>query len=159
MKRIFNVQVENRAGVLSKIAGLFARRCYNIDSLVVGETDDRTVSCMTIVSSGDERIMQQIEKQLNKKLDVIKVKTFEEQESICKELMMMRIKYNSDNRKDIVENCAILGAKIVDMSTTAFLIEFCDTPDKIDLFIRMMRPLGIGEVSRTGVLAMPKCVD
>jgi len=159
MKRIFNVQVENRAGVLSKIAGLFARRCYNIDSLVVGETDDRTISCMTIVSSGDERIMQQIEKQLNKKLDVIKVKTFEEQESICKELMMMRIKYNSDNRKDIVENCSILGAKIVDMSTTAFLIEFCDTPEKIDLFIRMMRPLGISEVSRTGVLAMPKCVD
>lgn len=159
MKRIFNVQVENRSGVLSKIAGLFARRCYNIDSLVVGETDDRTVSCMTIVSSGDERIMQQIEKQLNKKLDVIKVKTFEETESICKELMMMRIKYNADNRKDIVENCSILGAKIVDMSTSAFLIEICDTPEKIDLFIRMMRPLGINEVARTGVLALPKCVD
>jgi len=159
MKRIFSVQVENRAGVLSKIAGLFARRCYNIDSLVVGETDDRTISCMTIVSSGDERIMQQIEKQLNKKLDVIKVKTFEETESISKELMMMRIKYNADNRKDIVENCSILGAKIVDMSTSAFLIEICDTPEKIDLFIRMMRPLGISEVARTGVLAMPKCVD
>jgi len=159
MKRIFSVQVENRAGVLSKISGLFARRCYNIDSLVVGETDDKTVSCMTIVSSGDERIMQQIEKQLNKKLDVIKVKTFEETESISKELMLMRIKYNSDNRKDIVENCSILGAKIVDMSTSAFLIEICDTPEKIDLFIRMMRPLGISEVARTGVLALPKCVD
>jgi len=159
MKRIFSVQVEHRAGVLSKISGLFARRCYNIDSLVVGETDDKTVSCMTIVSSGDERIMQQIEKQLNKKLDVIKVKTFEETESISKELMLMRIKYNSDNRKDIVENCSILGAKIVDMSTSAFLIEICDTPEKIDLFIRMMRPLGISEVARTGVLALPKCVD
>lgn len=159
MKRIFSVQVENRSGVLSKISGLFARRCYNIDSLVVGETEDKTVSCMTIVSSGDERIMQQIEKQLNKKLDVIKVKTFEEQESICKELMMMRVKYNNSNRKDITETCSILGAQIVDMSTTAFLIQICDTPEKVNLFIRMMLPFGISEVARTGTLALPKCAD
>ncbi len=159
MKRIFSVLVENRSGVLSKISGLFARRCYNIDSLVVGETDDKAVSCMTIVSSGDERIMQQIEKQLNKKLDVIKVKTFEESESICKELLMLRVKYNNTNRKDIIENCSILGAQIVDMSMTAFLIQICDSPEKVDLFIRMMQPFGISEVARTGTLALPKCVD
>ena len=159
MKRIFSVLVENRSGVLSKISGLFARRCYNIDSLVVGETDDKAVSCMTIVSSGDERIMQQIEKQLNKKLDVIKVRTFEEPECISKELLMMRVKYNSTNRKDIIENCAILGAQIVDMSTSAFLIRVCDAPEKVDLFIRMMQPFGISEVARTGTLALPKCVD
>ena len=98
MKKIFSVQVENRSGVLSKISGLFARRCYNIDSLAVGETEVKDVSCMTIVSSGDEQIMQQIEKQLNKKLDVIKVKTFEESESVSRELLMMRLKYNSTNR-------------------------------------------------------------
>ena len=159
MKRIFSVLVENRSGVLSKISGLFARRCYNINSLVVGETDDKAVSCMTIVSSGDERIMQQIEKQLNKKLDVIKVRTFEEPECISKELLMMRVKYNSTNRKDIIENCAILGAQIVDMSTSAFLIQVCDAPEKVDLFIRMMQPFGISEVARTGTLALPKCVD
>ena len=159
MKRIFSVLVENRSGVLSIISGLFARRCYNIDSLVVGETDDKAVSCMTIVSSGDERIMQQIEKQLNKKLDVIKVRTFEEPECISKELLMMRVKYNSTNRKDIIENCAILGAQIVDMSTSAFLIQVCDAPEKVDLFIRMMQPFGISEVARTGTLALPKCVD
>ena len=159
MKRIFSVLVENRSGVLSKISGLFARRCYNIDSLVVGETDDKAVSCMTIVYSGDERIMQQIEKQLNKKLDVIKVRTFEEPECISKELLMMRVKYNSTNRKDIIENCAILGAQIVDMSTSAFLIQVCDAPEKVDLFIRMMQPFGISEVARTGTLALPKCVD
>ena len=159
MKRIFSVLVENRSGVLSKISGLFARRCYNIDSLVVGETDDKAESCMTIVSSGDERIMQQIEKQLNKKLDVIKVRTFEEPECISKELLMMRVKYNSTNRKDIIENCAILGAQIVDMSTSAFLIQVCDAPEKVDLFIRMMQPFGISEVARTGTLALPKCVD
>ena len=75
MKRIYSVLVENRSGVLCKVAGLFSRRCFNIDSLAVGETDDHAVSCMTIVSSGDERTLEQIEKQLNKKLDVIKVKT------------------------------------------------------------------------------------
>ena len=81
-KRIYSVLVENRSGVLCKVAGLFSRRCFNIDSLAVGETDDPEVSCMTIVSSGDERTIEQIEKQLNKKLDVIKVKTFDDSQSI-----------------------------------------------------------------------------
>ena len=159
MKRIFSVSVENRSGVLSKIAGLFARRCYNIDSLVVGETEDHSVSRMTIVSSGDEQIMQQIEKQLNKKLDVIKVKTFEEQESVCKELMLMRVKFSPNNRKDIIETCSILGGKIVDMSMTYFLIQFCDSPEKIQLCIRMMLPFGISERARTGTVALTKCAD
>ncbi len=159
MKKIFSVSVENRSGVLSKIAGLFARRCYNIDSLVVGETEDHSVSRMTIVSSGDEQIMQQIEKQLNKKLDVIKVKTFEEQESVCKELMLMRVKFSPNNRKDIIETCSILGGKIVDMSMTYFLIQFCDSPEKIQLCIRMMLPFGISELARTGTVALTKCAD
>ena len=159
MKRIFSVSVENRYGVLSKIAGLFARRCYNIDSLVVGETEDHSVSRMTIVSSGDEQIMQQIEKQLNKKLDVIKVKTFEEQESVCKELMLMRVKFSPNNRKDIIETCSILGGKIVDMSMTYFLIQFCDSPEKIQLCIRMMLPFGISELAWTGTVALTKCAD
>ena len=159
MKGIFSVLVENKAGVLSKTAGLFARRGFNIDSLAVGETDDRDISSMTIISTGDERIMEQIEKQLNKKLDVIKVKTFEESESVSRELLMMRLKYNSTNRRDIVENCAMIGAQIVDMSTTSFLIQLCDTPERADLFIRMMTPFGINELARTGILALPKCTD
>ena len=93
-KRIYSVLVENRSGVLGKVAGLFARRCFNIDSLVVGETDNSDVSCMTIVSSGDERTIEQIEKQLNKKIDVIKVKTFDEPSSVSRELMLMKVKYN-----------------------------------------------------------------
>ena len=99
MKRIYSVLVENRAGVLSKVSGLFSRRNFNIDSLVVGETADKSVSCMTIVSSGDERTIEQIEKQLNKKIDVIKVKTFKESMSINRELMLMKVKYNKENRK------------------------------------------------------------
>ena len=91
MNRIFSVLVENRSGVLSKVSGLFSRRCFNIDSLAVGETDDTAVSCMTIVSSGDERTIEQIEKQLNKKLDVIKIKTFDEEASIPRELMLIKV--------------------------------------------------------------------
>ena len=159
MKGIFSVLVENKAGVLSKTAGLFARRGFNIDSLAVGETDDRDISSMTIISTGDERIMEQIEKQLNKKLDVIKVKTFEESESVSRELLMMRLKYNSTNRRDIVENCAMIGAQIVDMSTTSFLIQLCDTPERADLFIRMMTPFGINELARTGITGLKRGSD
>lgn len=110
--------VENRSGVLSKVAGLFSRRCFNIDSLAVGETDDPAVSCMTIVSSGNERTLEQIEKQLNKKLDVIKVKTFGEEKSISRELMLVKVKYNRNNRRDILEICDMMKAEIADMSKT-----------------------------------------
>ena len=116
MKRIYSVLVENRSGVLMKVAGLFCRRGFNIDSLAVGETDDPKVSCMTIVSTGDERTIEQIEKQLNKKLDVIKVKTFDEKIAVTRELMLVKVKYNKNNRRDIMEICDILKANIVDMS-------------------------------------------
>ena len=90
MRRIYSILVENRSGVLCKVAGLFWRRCFNIESIVVGETDDKSVSNMIIVSSGDQRTLEQIEKQLNKKLDVIKVKTFNETESINRELLLVK---------------------------------------------------------------------
>ena len=112
MKRIYSVLVENRAGVLSKVAGLFSRRNFNIESMVVGETADKAVSCMTIVSTGDERTIEQIEKQLNKKLDVIKVKTYAEGEGINREMMLVKVKYNKNNRRDIMENCEIIQKRI-----------------------------------------------
>lgn len=159
MKRIYSVLVENRSGVLCKVAGLFSRRCYNIDSLAVGETDDSTVSCMTIVSSGDERTIEQIEKQLNKKLDVIKVKTFDESASISRELMLIKVKYNRNNRRDIMENCDIMKAEIVDMSKNMMIIQICDVPERIQLFIKMLKTISIVEVARTGTLALQKCKD
>lgn len=158
-KRIYHVLVENRAGVLGKVAGLFARRCFNIDSLVVGETDDPNVSCMTIVSSGDERTIEQIEKQLNKKIDVIKVKTFTESRSISRELMLVKIKYNKSNRRDIMEICEIMKAEIVDMSKHYMMIQICDTPDKIKLMITMLQSISIVEIARTGTLALSKCME
>ena len=159
MKRIYSVLVENRSGVLCKVAGLFSRRCFNIDSLAVGETDDKAVSCMTIVSSGDERTIEQIEKQLNKKLDVIKVKTFDESMSISRELMLIKVKNNRNNRKDIMENCSIMKAEIVDMSKNMMIIQICDVPERIQLFIKMLQSISIVEVARTGTLALPKCID
>lgn len=159
MKRIYSILVENRAGVLDKVAGLFSRRCYNIDSLTVGETDDPTVSCMTIVSSGNQRTIEQIEKQLNKKLDIIKVKTFDEAQSISRELMLIKVKYNKNNRKDIMEICDIMKADIVDMSKNYLMIQICDIPERTKLLIQMFQSVSIVEVARTGTLALQKCVD
>lgn len=159
MKRIYSVLVENRSGVLCKVAGLFSRRCFNIDSLAVGETDDNSVSCMTIVSSGNQRTMEQIEKQLNKKLDIIKVKTFDEPHSISRELMLMKVKYNKSNRRDIVELCDIMKAEIVDMSKAHMMIQICDTPERIKLMLTMFKSISVVEVARTGTLALQKCSE
>lgn len=157
MKRIYSILVENRSGVLCKVAGLFWRRCFNIDSIVVGETDDKAVSSMIIVSSGDQRTLEQIEKQLNKKLDVIKVKTFNETESLNRELLLIKIRYNRSNRRDIMENCEIMGARIVDMSKGQMTIQMCDTPERIQIFMNTLRSVSIVEIARSGVVAMTKC--
>ena len=137
MKRIYSLLVENRAGVLMKVAGLFTRRNFNINSLVVGETKDRDISCMTIVSNGDEHTIEQIEKQLNKKLDIIKVKTFSSGSAINRELMLLK----------------------VDMSKSMMLIQICDTSERVELFLEMFRSVSIVEVARTGVVALQKCKE
>ena len=131
----------------------------NIDSLAVGETEDKNVSNMVIVSSGDRRTLEQIEKQLNKKLDVIKVKTFDETESINRELMLVKVRYNRTNRKDIMENCEIMDAKIVDMSKTMMTIQMCDTPERVQIFLDTLRTVSIIEIARTGTLALLKCSE
>ena len=159
MKKIYSVLVENRYGVLCKVAGLFWRRCFNIDSLAVGETEDKNVSNMIIVSTGDRRTLEQIEKQLNKKLDVIKVKTFDETESINRELMLVKVRYNRTNRKDIMENCEIMDAKIVDISKTMMTIQMCDTPERVQIFLDTLRTVSIIEIARTGTLALLKCSE
>ena len=159
MKKIYSVLVENRSGVLFKVAGLFSRRAFNINSLVVGETDDPTMSRMTIVSTGDDHTLEQIERQLNKKLDIIKVKTFDEAECYTRELMLIKVKYNRNNRKDVMEICTIMNAQIVDMSKTHMLIQLCDTSERVQLFINMLQGISITEVARTGTVALPKCKE
>ena len=157
MKKIYSVLVENRSGVLSKVAGLFSRRSFNIDSLTVGETEDPYVSRMTIVSSGDERTLEQIEKQLNKKLDIIKIKTFGEGDSISRELMLIKVKYNKSNRREIMETCTAMKADIVDMSKNLMMIQICDTPDRTALMVKLLSGISIVEIARTGTLSLTRC--
>lgn len=159
MKRIYSVLVENRSGVLSKVAGLFWRRGFNIDSLAVGETADPETSNMIIVSNGDDRTLEQIEKQLNKKLDVIKVRTFSPEDAVSRELMLLKVKYTRDNRRDILENCQLMGASVIDMSGTMMTIQMCDTPERVRIFLENMRSIRIVELTRTGMLSMVKCAE
>ena len=156
MKGIFSVTVENRYGVLSKIAGLFARRGFNINSLAVGETDDRNISSMTIISSGDERVMEQIEKQLNKKIDVIKVRRFTEGKCVMRELLMIKIAYTNATRADIMQICSITGAHVADLAPKTMVIELTAKTAKVDRFIKLMQPFGIIEMARTGAVAIQR---
>lgn len=129
---------------------------YNIDSLAVGETDNHEISNMTIVSTGDAKVIDQIEKQLNKKVDVIKVRRLKELQSVCRELLMMKVSYNNTTRKDIMEVCMIMNAKISHVSAKSMIIELDASPDIIESFIKIVQPFGIIEMARTGVIALQK---
>ena len=156
MKGIFSFLVENQAGVLSQISGLFARRGFNIDSLAVGETEHHDVSSMTIVSTGSERTIDQIGKQLNKKLDVIKVRRLEELQCVSREMMLIKVGYTAANRSSLVELCLINDAKIVHMSPRHMMIQITAEPDEIENFIELVRMYGIKEIQRTGTVALSK---
>ena len=156
MKGIFSVLVENKEGVLSAISGLFARRGYNIDSLAVGETDDSSVSSMTIVSTGDQRTIDQIEKQLNKKVDVIKVRRLDEAKSISLEMMLVKVSCTAANRSSLIELCQITGAKIMKVSPKFLLLEYHAEPEGIEDFIDLIRSYGILDIQRTGTISLSK---
>lgn len=156
MKGIFSILVENKDGVLSTIAGLFARRGFNIDSLAVGRTDNNEISSMTIVSSGDQRTIDQIEKQLNKKVDVIKVRRLAEAKSVSLEMMLAKISYTLSNRSSLVELCQITGAKIVKVAPKYLLIEYHAEPEGVEDFITLLKSYGIMELQRTGTISMEK---
>lgn len=156
MKGIFSVLVENRDGVLSAVSGLFARRGFNIDTLAVGETDNREISSMTITSTGDQRTIDQIEKQLNKNIDVIKVRRLTEARSVCLEMILVKVSYSVTTRSSLIETCQICGAKIVKAAPKYMLIEYHSDPEAVEDFIQLVRPYGIIEIQRTGTIAMEK---
>ena len=159
MKRIYSVLVENKAGVLCKVAGLFWRRCFNIDSLVVGTTDKPDVSNMIIVSSGDGKTLEQIEKQLNKLIEVIKVKTFEANEYLARELMIVKVSAVANRRSEIMTIADITGAKVMDITLTTMTLELCDTYAHLCRFEEVIAPYGIIEMVRTGTIAIEKGSD
>ena len=156
MKGIFTVLVENKSGVLSQISGLFARRGFNIDSLAVGETERHDISSMTIVSTGDERTIDQIEKHLNKKIDVIKVRRLAEAQTISLEMMLIRVSYTPTNRGGLIEICNVMGAKIMQLAQKSMVIELHAAPETVEEFINLVRSFGILEVQRTGTIAMTR---
>ena len=156
MKKTISVLVENQAGVLNRITSLFSRRAFNIDSLAVGVTDDPSLSRITIIVDSGNNVVEQVEKQLNKMVEVIKVRTLEEHTYIGRELMILKVSATIKTRADIMTICNICGAKVADISTSSMTMELADTPDRLDAFQDMMRPFRILEVVRTGVIALQK---
>ena len=157
MKHTISVLVENTSGVLSRITGLFSRRGFNIDSLAVGITDDPAISRVTIVADGDEHTVEQLEKQLNKLIDVIKVKSFNPDEMISRELVLVKVNCSSDQqRSEIMNIVSLTDAKIVDITPSTVTIEISDWAVKLRNFEDLIRPYGILEMVRTGVVAIQR---
>lgn len=153
-KHIISVLVENRFGVLARVAGLFSGRGFNIDSLTVAETNEPGVSRMTIVSTGDELILEQINKQLNKLIDVIKVSDFTGEEYVERDLALIKVSAKGNIRSEIIPLVEIFRARTVDVSQDTMTIEITGDEDKLSAFIDMLRPYGIQELVRTGKVAI-----
>ena len=155
-KHILSVLVENQAGVLSKISGLFTRRGYNIDSLSVGETEDPEISRMTITLHGDRQTVEQIAKQLNKLIDVIKVIELEKSNSVCRELLLIKVNASLKTRSDIIGIADIFKAKIIDVAKESLILELTGDSEKIEAFTEILKPYGILEYNRTGLTALKR---
>lgn len=155
-KHTISILVENRAGVLARIAGLFARRGFNIDSLAVGVTDDESVSRITIVADGNFHTLEQIEKQLNKLIDVIKVKTLSGGRLTSRELILIKIHVNAQQRAEIMTIAEIFSAKISDMGTDSMTLELSANAERLANFEEILKPYGIKEIVRTGTIALEK---
>jgi len=153
-KYVISVLVENHAGVLSRVSGLFSRRGFNIDSLTVGETYNPDQSRMTIVVSGDEYVLEQIEKQLSKLIEVISIKHCKKSETVQREMALIKVSAKGTDRAVIIETCNIYRCHIVDVSIDSVIVEATGSQDKIGSLIRLLEPFGIKELVRTGLTAM-----
>lgn len=153
---ILSVLVENHAGVLSRVVGLFTRRGYNINSLSVGTTHDESISRITIAVSGDEQIIEQISKQVSKMMEVIKIKVLRDSELVTRELALIKVRSTPKTRGEIMEITSIFRANIVDISQSTLTIEMSGNKKKLDAFLAMVEPYGIEEISRTGVTAIER---
>lgn len=155
-KFVLSVLVENKAGVLSRVSGLFSRRGYNIDSLTVCETHDPNRSRMTIVVRGDEYILEQIQKQLAKLQEVIAIKKCETMSSVQREMALIKVRAEASNRGTIIETCDIYKARIVDVSLESVIIEITGSEEKISSLLRLLEPYGILEYVKTGLTVLER---
>lgn len=155
-KVVFSILVDNTSGVLSRIAGLFSRRGYNIDSLTVGVTADPRYSRATVVTRGDKVILEQIEKQLNKLVDVIDIKRLESDISICRELIMVKIKADETERQEVLSVANIFRANIVDVAKKSLVIELTGDQPKVEAFLDLLGNYEILELARTGLTGLSR---
>ncbi|MBN1872445.1 MAG: acetolactate synthase small subunit [Candidatus Omnitrophica bacterium] len=155
-KHTISVLVENKFGVLARIAGLFSARGFNIDSLAVGETEDPTISRMTIVLSADDRILQQVKKQLNKLIDVIRVIEFTKQECINREIMLIKVSAPEKKRQEILKIVNSVDAEVVDVGEDTITVQETGDESKIHALLELLRPYGIKEIVRSGTIAIGK---
>lgn len=154
MKYTISILVENQAGVLSRISGLFARRGFNIDSLAVGVTDDPAVSRITIVVNGNDAMVEQVEKQLNKLIDVIRLRRLEN--GVSRELMLIKVDCTEKTRGEILDIVRVMEAKVCDISRSTITIEISDTTDRLEIMSELLKPFHILEVVRTGTIALER---
>jgi acetolactate synthase-1/3 small subunit len=156
MKHIISALVENKPGVLAHVAGMFAARAFNIDSLVVGRTEDPQLSRMTIVVIGDDRVLEQVRKQLAKIVPVVKVQDFVGQPVVARDLMLIVISAPPEKRSEILSLIEMFRGKVVDIGQKFVMVEISGPEAKIEAFINVCKPYGIKSVARTGTIAMPR---
>ena len=159
MRHTLSVLVENRFGVLTRVAGMFSGRGFNIDTLNVAPTLDASMSRMTIVVRGDDKVLEQVVKQTEKLVDVIKVDDFRDDEFVDRELVLMRVNVNENTRSEVLQICDVFRAKIVDVRLDKLVIEITGNEGKIAKFISLMQHFGIVEMTRTGKVALSRTGD
>jgi acetolactate synthase-1/3 small subunit len=155
-KHILSILVENKPGVLTRIAGLFARRGFNIDTLAVGPTDDDRISRITLTLDGAVHSIDQVTKQLHKLVNVLKIRDLEPTETLARELAIFKVSADGAARAEVMQICEIFRAKIVDVSKRSLIVEVTGTWDKVDAFERLIRPFGLIEMARTGEIAIAR---
>jgi acetolactate synthase-1/3 small subunit len=156
MRHTISILVENKFGVLSRVSGLFSGRGYNIESISVGETIDPQTSVMTIVTKGDDQIIEQITKQLNKLIDVIKVTDMTELDHVEREMVLLKVAPKQGDKAEVLNLTEIFRGRIVDSNFKSYTIEVTGDEKKVDAFIELMKPMGIKELSRTGKVAITR---
>ncbi len=156
MRHVISVLLQNKPGVLSRVTGLFSGRGFNIESLAVAQTLDPEVSCLTLTTTGDDMIIEQITKQLHKLIDVIKVTDMNEVESVEREMAIIRVKAEAGTRAEVLRVIDIFRGKVVDVSPKSYAVEITGPASKIKAVIDILRPIGIQEIVRTGVISMAR---
>jgi acetolactate synthase I/III small subunit len=155
-KHILSILVENKPGVLTRVAGLFARRSFNIDTLAVGPTDDESISRITLTLDGAVHPIDQVTKQLHKLVNVLKIRDLEPDETLARELALFKLAVDGAARAEVMQICEIFRAKVVDVTKRSLVVEVTGTTDKVEAFERLVRPFGLVEMARTGEVAISR---